>query len=458
MIDDDIGNGCNPGGDEDDHDPASIVVGTPTNPSIAIDKVDNNAANDEDGSVGNDTQENDSIFNVGESFSYTCTDENVTSAYTNSATVDAKWVTSRTSVTDTDTSPVLLDTPPVSSSSSSGGGWTSPQCGGIEINGSQVTCTWNSKAKSYKVVCGDRNNTVIPRANSAQTTSEIFDCGYNNDPESPDYNPQEEIAQCFVSGNNTSDENRITTTRFVCQQQPWTTTPGGGWSSNVCGNGVLEGGETCERAYVEIGNALVETPISNDSACRALGWDVKTVTSGNNQCLLPFDDNICNEAGAANQCRIKTVIPTEPNPERPNRTVPNDGDIIFSPSREGTSVNSDLTRKCKDIGTLYPFDEVFFTRAEITDYVSSTVWFGENETFRDTKLIVSLFHEGTEYKTAYFASTFDVRVTKPTIITVWGGTTYVKDTSEVASVLQVQEIKHSQMQLILKLLLLLILL
>ena len=140
MIDDDIGNGCNPGGDEDDHDPASIVVGTPTNPSIAIDKVDNNAANDEDGSVGNDTQEidsgddaiftitvtnngsedldtvvvtdsqvaacslsetdalgriqtignNDSIFNVGESFSYTCTDENVTSAYTNSATVDAK--------------------------------------------------------------------------------------------------------------------------------------------------------------------------------------------------------------------------------------------------------------------------------------------------------------------------------------------------------------------------------
>ena len=71
-------------------------------------------------------------------------------------------------------------------------------------------------------MCGDRNNTILTAANSVQTSSEVFDCGYSEE------NPQEEVAQCFISGNNTSDENRITTTRFVCQQQPGTTTPGGG--------------------------------------------------------------------------------------------------------------------------------------------------------------------------------------------------------------------------------------
>ncbi len=520
------GNGtCDTGEDEDDHDPAAITI-VNTAPSITIDKVDNNAANDEDGSVGNDTQtidrgddaiftitvtnngsedldtvvvtdsqvaacslseadalaliqatwNNDGIFNSGESFEYTCTDTNVASSYTNSATVTAVWVESDTPVNDTDTSPVVIDTPGSSSSSSSGGGWTSPSCGTIEINWSLVTCSWNSRVRSYRVDCGTDgpNNeqshilNILERGNP-----HTFDCEYSEE------NPQVRAAQCFVSGNSTDNAQ---TTRFACQQNPGSVIPGSssgggwGWSSSLprCGNGILEVNETCERAFVEIGNFAVQTPIASEAACRALWWSVTIVTGSNNQCLLPFDDNICNSTGTTNQCKIKTVIPTEPNPKRPNRTVPNQGDIIFSPStkliigtdrlvfdeigadeglnlprilnesdydlvfdklciyREGTSVNSNSTRKCKDIGTLYPYDEVFFTRDEITDYVSSTAGFGANETFRDTKLIVSLFHEGTEYKTAYFASNFDVRVTKPTIVTVWGGTTYVQDTSEVA--------------------------
>ena len=520
------GNGtCDTGEDEDDHDPAAITI-VNTAPSITIDKVDNNAANDEDGSVGNDTQtidrgddaiftitvtnngsedldtvvvtdsqvaacslseadalaliqatwNNDGIFNSGESFEYTCTDTNVASSYTNSATVTAVWVESDTPVNDTDTSPVVIDTPGSSSSSSSGGGWTSPSCGTIEINWSLVTCSWNSRVRSYRVDCGTDgpNNeqshilNILERGNP-----HTFDCEYSEE------NPQVRAAQCFVSGNSTDNAQ---TTRFACQQNPGSVIPGSssgggwGWSSSLprCGNGILEVNETCERAFVEIGNFVVQTPIASEAACRALWWSVTIVTGSNNQCLLPFDDNICNSTGTTNQCKIKTVIPTEPNPKRPNRTVPNQGDIIFSPStkliigtdrlvfdeigadeglnlprilnesdydlvfdqlciyREGTSVNSNSTRKCKDIGTLYPYDEVFFTRDEITDYVSSTAGFGANETFRDTNLIVSLFHEGTEYKTAYFASNFEVRVTKPTIVTVWGGTTYVQDTSEVA--------------------------
>ena len=50
----------------------------------------------------------DAIFNVGESFEYECTDEGVTSAYENEATVTATGVDSDLPVTDTDTSPVLI--------------------------------------------------------------------------------------------------------------------------------------------------------------------------------------------------------------------------------------------------------------------------------------------------------------------------------------------------------------
>ena len=56
MIDDDIGNGCNPGGDEDDHDLAEINVNFPGNgPAIGIEKLDANP-DDEDTNRGNDTQ------------------------------------------------------------------------------------------------------------------------------------------------------------------------------------------------------------------------------------------------------------------------------------------------------------------------------------------------------------------------------------------------------------------
>ena len=49
LIDDDIGTGCNTGGDEDDHDPETITIGNP-DPSIKIDKLDANP-NDQDNNV-----------------------------------------------------------------------------------------------------------------------------------------------------------------------------------------------------------------------------------------------------------------------------------------------------------------------------------------------------------------------------------------------------------------------
>ena len=53
---------------------------------------------------------NDSIFNVGESFEYECTDEGVTEEYTNVARVDAVGVDSGIEVDDTNDSEVKIYT------------------------------------------------------------------------------------------------------------------------------------------------------------------------------------------------------------------------------------------------------------------------------------------------------------------------------------------------------------
>lgn len=58
-VDNAVGTGCEPGGDEDDHDPESITL---VGPSISVDKTDNNTL-DQDGSTRNDTQ----TLNVGDS-------------------------------------------------------------------------------------------------------------------------------------------------------------------------------------------------------------------------------------------------------------------------------------------------------------------------------------------------------------------------------------------------------
>ena len=192
LVNDAIGIGCEPGGDEDDHDIETINVidGTTTViPSINVLKFSANP-NDQDGNtddsnitndfqridsgddavfaivVTNDGNEdltnvvltdpeapscdrnafqtqnlialignNDTTFNVGEVFAYTCTDPNITSDYTNLISVTATWVSSWNQVSDDDTTRVELDTV-------GGGLW--PRCEGIEVSGNNVTCIWSS--------------------------------------------------------------------------------------------------------------------------------------------------------------------------------------------------------------------------------------------------------------------------------------------------------------------------
>lgn len=161
QVNDDIGDGCNPGGDEDDSDLEPIVI---PGPSIAVDKTDNNPV-DQDGVVRNDSQtidsgesavfeitvtndgtegltnivlsdplgpncagsvtlpstspttfltfthvgNNDAIFDPGETFTYTCDRPNTTESFVNTVTVEADGVDSGTTVDDDDPTNILLE-------------------------------------------------------------------------------------------------------------------------------------------------------------------------------------------------------------------------------------------------------------------------------------------------------------------------------------------------------------
>ena len=161
VTDNDIGTACDVGGDEDDHDPASITV---IGPTIEVLKYSANTAdqdgNTDDSNITNDTQtitqnaaavfhivvtnngtedlntialtdalaavcnrtdaqtqlliaaigNNDSVFNIGESFRYTCTQTPVPADYTNTIIVTGIGVTSATAVTDQDTTIVDVNT------------------------------------------------------------------------------------------------------------------------------------------------------------------------------------------------------------------------------------------------------------------------------------------------------------------------------------------------------------
>lgn len=110
--------------------------------------------------AGNHT---DAILQVGESFEYTCEHPDTQANYTNVARVDARGVTSNTPVNDDDPTVVIKYTSGGGSSSGSSGGG-SPSCLKIETSsktstGSSldvtVTCTGNSRAKQFKIDCGN---------------------------------------------------------------------------------------------------------------------------------------------------------------------------------------------------------------------------------------------------------------------------------------------------------------
>ena len=82
--------------------------------------------------------------------------------------------------------------------------------------------------------------------------------------------------------------------------------------------------------------------------------------------------------------------------------------------------------QCEDIdGILFPHDRFEFTNNPNYTWNTSSL---SDWSSQINKLTVTIKHEETLYDNAYFAESFDVTVSKPSIATTWGWTSYVKNT------------------------------
>lgn len=154
---------------------------------------------------------NDNVFDVAESFNYECADPVVAVAYTNTARVDAIWITSTLPVFDEDTSGIALPAAPscdgLSLSQSSG---SSPYVSNFSCNGTLAT--------SYRV---ELNGPGGLQTFNTQTGLLNINTQWNY------------TASCYING--------LTTTQPICIQNLSYSTWGGGWGWPRCNQAIYSG-------------------------------------------------------------------------------------------------------------------------------------------------------------------------------------------------------------------------
>jgi cysteine-rich repeat protein len=206
----------------------------------------------------------DTIFDIGETFTYNCTDPVYTGTYPlNTAGVTALWVDSGTSVNDSDTSDVVIYIPPVV-----------PVCTNLTVTSASwssanrtYSCTWNL-ATSYNVVLTDPSGNT--QSFSWSTGSFTLNTRWTYS------------ASCFING--------LTTTPLACTQvvnKSWWS--GWGWSTSCISATFSRDAVTCNvssRAnhikftcpnWKEIIRAKIDGNIFTKDDCNAdlEEWDIE---------------------------------------------------------------------------------------------------------------------------------------------------------------------------------------
>jgi hypothetical protein len=429
------------------------------------------------------------IFDIGESFTYNCTDANVLAGYTNTADTSGFWVTSWLEVTASDDSFVVIDvsTVPVCT-------WltANPDSGSSTLL-SSFECTWNNTS-IYKIEVKNPGGDIINTINSSTGSFNFVGNGTYS-------------VSCFV-------ENQATTVPACVRNvvlSSW-----GGWSSPRCNNINLSGNTfTCN------GNSQVESyrldcwngsnlflPSDNwgwnfaNFDVRNCGYTASSASNANLKCYTSGASNIidanysgwntrlsCNYSnpgwgwGWGWSCGDGAVqlINSYGNSEQCDGTVwcssscqldrttfPRNADIEISwlgdnyiiwntmnlyvahsgslskPTikNNSTNENSDyfidelcVHRKlgnslrwdtqCSDVGWLYPNAEAISFDEDITFIWNTNSIIWGKET---NTVEYTLRHEGHLYNStpkAFFAKQFEVTVLKPTITTTGWGTSYV---------------------------------
>ncbi len=338
----------------------------------------------------------------------------------------------------------------VVSVSSSGGWWTWPKCKKIEVGTktststwltTPVTCVWNSKAKSFKLDCWNWDILFgSPDSNYKYT----WVCNYKS--LSKDlFKPE-----CYVSGvsNNTDPSYSWWKTSFSCKTKVTL------WWNSYCWDWVVQRPnsnweyEECERSLDSSWN-IWSFPSFCSSSCKiqwgwwwggGWGWGWWNPTTE------PWVITIPNEWEIVFEPWEKIIIWDWMNPfkaifQKPYVLNNSSYDLYFDKlcvvKKSWNTLNWN-NKYCKTLTSiLYPWMSVEFS--SYPNYVWDITNLSSNESYWDNLLVITIQDDWVLYDDAFFAAKFNIRVSKPSIVTTWWGTSYIGDTSNVSNVSNVAQ-------------------
>lgn len=335
-------------------------------------------------------------------------------------------------------------------------GGSTPSCKSIEIDdnssetntlSTQIECVWNSKVKSIKLVFGDGRPDEI--VNDVDNYRHVFDATYTNDGSWRETYQ----AKCYVSGSRTisnASSNDWKST-FACQDNVSLGTEGepssGGPSSGNPSSGNPSSGGPSSGGWSYCGDGTVQENWNSNwekEQCDKImvNGSLEWTPSCNRNCTIDPTNPRGNGITVSPNMRVviwhgqeafygKKITLT--NTWNMGRLHLKNGERLCVYNKNTNIINSQSKVCGPEIWNLYPWE----TREIYTNWLFTGNTDNISGTYEDAVLYATVewYPEGTPYKAVN-----NVRVSKPSIATVWGWVSLMKNEAVQDSIADVQEL------------------
>jgi cysteine-rich repeat protein len=323
-------------------------------------------------------------------------------------------------------------------------GWTYTNPLGVTINESKsyawsrnITYTWSVDDFSIEVICkwdwqsnwawvDCWNWTILENSINNGSRSYTFTCAYDNSitNNSPDFRPQ-----CYVSSNANSPKYGSLSCWWNISFWPWTCWDWILQSPNV--DWILEQCDywSANWNYVYQCDSL-NLVVQCDNSCK-----IRPDTCPSNWAILlwPSGDKIIWD----------WVNPFEEINDNPYIKNNSEFDLDLNQLCLVRKTGSSLTwlpSECKNIPILAPWEQFSFTNYPIRPNVFWNIAWIVAWSYDDNVLVTTLKDSvWTILTNAYFAADYKVRVSRPSVVALWGWTSFVNNSDGIANVKKVAD-------------------
>ena len=216
---------------------------------------------------------------------------------------------------------------------------------------------------------------------------------------------------------------------------------GGGWwgdddDDNVCWDGVLQRpNSNGENEQCDFGSTA-DWWVCNKATCN--WWDLTAPGQYDGDITVPNNGRI--SFGPKNDIIVwHGINPFSETLQKPYIQNESDFSVQFdnlcTVKKAGSDSLDGWSPQCEPLGVIQPWEKRSFIN------YPNFIWNKNNITgsYGDNTLLVTLEDKGTLYDSAYFTAPFKVRVSKPSVATTWGGTSFISDTTDIANIKDVAD-------------------